>query len=352
MKKSIYLFFVLTVPMAFGQNQKADSLLAAYLQKSQSIGMVAGVAKGGARMTLSDGFANRESNESISTKTKVRIASVSKILTATAIMQLVERGKLQLDQRVAALVPDLPAHLSEVTVRQLLDHSSGIRAYQSSKERENTKAYASLKEAAKIFVEDELEADPGQQFSYTTYGYVLLGLVIENVSSQSYEAYMNTHILAPLAMENTGVEQYSALPKPISEVYFKNGKGKVRHMPRTDLSDRIPGGGFYSTVDDMLTFGEALISGKLISRSSFEQMTKDSGLKKQGNPYGLGLYLYGENPNYGNVVGHSGTQRGASVQLMLLPDIGAVTFVASNTSRTWEDVFVLSVLYFQLTDDL
>ncbi|MEM7298113.1 MAG: serine hydrolase domain-containing protein, partial [Bacteroidota bacterium] len=121
---------------------------------------------------------------------------------------------------------------------------------------------------------------------------------------------------------------------------------------RTDLSDRIPGGGIYSTVGDMLSFGNALLMGKLVSEASFQEMMTDSGLKKQGNPYGLGLFLYGVNLAYGNVVGHSGGQNGASVQLMLLPKIGATVFTASNTSRVWDDIFLLSVQYFQLVNEL
>ena len=352
MKKITYLILVLVAPLAFAQNPKADSLIRAHLEKSNSIGMVAGFSKGKERWTLSEGMADQEEGQPISATTKIRIASVIKMVTATAIMQLVEDGKVELDEKISSYLSDLPSHLSSITVRHLLNHSAGIRGYNSQKERRNFKQYPTLQDAFSIFRDDALEGTPGQQYSYSTYGYVVLGLVVEQASGQDFESYIQTKILKPLGMENTGIERYNALPDPMSEVYHKNSKGKVRKEKRSNISDRIPGGGFYSTVDDMLTFGQALMSGKLISKSSFQQMITDSGLKKEGNPYGLGMFLYGENPTYGNVVGHGGAQLGASTQLMLLPDIGAVTFVASNTSATGQDVFLLSVRYFELAAEL
>ncbi len=314
--------------------------------------MVAGFCKGKKQLVISSGYSDLEKNESMSTDTRVRIASVTKVFTAVAIMQLVENKKIQLDDRTAEYVNNIPAHLSEVTVRQLLNHSSGIRAYKSSKERENKKEYSTLPDAFSIFKNDPLELKPGSSFQYTTYGYILLGMIIENVSGMGYEDYLRVNVFLPSGMNNTGVERVEDELGFQSGVYHRNSKGKVKKMERTNLSDRIPGGGLYSTVEDVLLFGNALMNKKLISKSSFQSMITDSGLKKNGNPYGLGLYLYGENPKYGNVMGHSGTQTGASVQFMLLPDINAVTFVASNTSGVWEDVFYLSVLYFQLASEL
>ena len=352
MKNIIFLTSILIANLVFGQNSKPDSLLEAYLMKSKSIGMVAGFSKGDEMVVLSSGYANLEDNQPISTDAKVRVASVTKIFTAVAIMQLVEGNKVGLDDQVSTYINDLPSALSKITVRQLLDHSSGIRAYNSLKERENKKEYRTLNDAFSIFKNDPLEMNPGSAFRYTTYGYVLLGMLIEKASEMSYADYLKTNIFLPAGMKNTDIERMGSVLDDQSEVYHRSSKGKVKKAIRTNLSDRIPGGGLYSTVNDMLLFGTSLMNDKLISKSSFEQMTTDSGLKKKGNPYGLGLYLYGENPRYGNVVGHSGTQTGASVQLMLLPDINAVTFVASNTSGVWEDAFMLSVLYFQLANEL
>lgn len=352
MRKILFVVLAGILSPCFSQQSKADSLLQAIYEKSQSVGMVAGFSSGEKKWISSVGYADVELKAAMGVHTKVRTASVSKMITAVAIMQLVEKEQIQLNDKVMMHITNLPSHLSEITIRQLLNHSSGIRAYKSSRERENRKEYRMLEDAAAIFHDDKLEADPGTSFQYTTYGYVLLGLVIERVSGISYEEHINKHIFLPSGMKASGVERFDRIPENLSEVYHKNSKGKVRSGERTNLSDRIPGGGIYSTVGDMLLFGNALLDGKLISTASFDAMMMDSGLKKEGNPYGLGLYLYGENPKYGNVVGHSGTQMGASVQIMLLPEIKAVTFVASNTSRVWEDVFYLNVLFFQLANEL
>src|SRR5690606_15400722 len=105
-----------------------------------------------------------------------------------------------------------------------------------------------------------------------------------------------------------------------AELYHTNGKGRIQSVEHTDLSDRIPGGGVYSTAADMLRFGDALLRGTLLEPKSLAAMWNDPGLKKDGNGYGLGWYLYGQNPKYGPVYGHNGAQTGASTFLMLLPE--------------------------------
>jgi len=352
MRKLISIVLISTLSSCSSQNANPDSLLKTYCDKSKSMGMVAGFSKGGKQWVSSIGYANQDQNKLMTNDTRVRLASVSKTITAVALMQLVEKGQVSLDDKVLDYLGDLPSHFSDVTIRHLLNHSSGVRSYKSSKERRNYKEYASLADAATIFIVDELEMLPGSAYAYSTYGYVLLGLVIEKVTGVNYGDYLKANVFQPAGMGFTGIERIDSISEFQSTVYHKNSKGKVKQEKRSNLSDRIPGGGIYSTVGDMLLFGQALLDYKLVSKASFDLMMTDSGLKKEGNPYGMGLFLYGENPKYGNVVGHSGGQLGASVQLMLLTDIKAVTFVASNTSSVWEDAFYLSVLYFQFASGL
>lgn len=324
---------------------KADSLLRATFEKSNAMGIMAGYTSSESSWNSAVGLKNE--SEPLSIDTKIRIASIAKTMTAVAIMQLVEEGKIDLDIGIKEYYPDASEQHLAITVRQLLSHSSGIRAYKSSKERENMIEYAKLKDAYSIIKDDELIAQPGERFSYTSYGYVLLGIIVEQVSGLSYETYLQNNIWEPLSMNQTGIERESATVNNLSQLYHRSRNGKVKTVKkRTNLSDRIPGGGVYSTAIDVLKFGDGLVNNKLISESSFALMTTDTGMKKQGNAYGLGLYLYGKNPRYGNVVGHSGTQTGASAQLMLLTDLKAVVFVASNTSGVWEDIFYLNVQLF------
>lgn len=330
---------------SFGQG-KADSILNAYLEKSKAVGIVAGYASDNGKWISSVGYKNLDAEELLTTDTRTRIASVVKVMTAVAIMQLVEAGKIELNASINSYFDEVSSLHADVTVRQILNHSSGIRAYKSSKERRNKVEYETLEDAYSIVKDDQLEIEPGSTFAYTSYGYVVLGIIIEQVSGLSYEDYMTQNIWRPLGMGNTGVEQLSEVDKSFSEVYHRSSNGKVKKAKRTNLSDRIPAGGVYSTVDDILLFGEGILNGKLISKASFNEMIKDSGLKKEGNPYGLGFYLYGENEKFGNIVGHSGGQIGSSAQLLLFQDYNAVIFVASNTSGVWEDMLYLNFTLF------
>ncbi len=290
------------------------------------------------------GWADRGSRIAFTPDTRTRIASITKPMTAIAILQLAEQGRLHLDSAVRAYVPEFPQKPEgRPTIRQLLQHSAGLDDYTSNKERENRTHYTSLTEAMGIFQDRDLVSAPGAAFHYTTYGYVLLGVVIERVSGISYEAYMQRYIWSPAGMVDTGVEGRDTSGTKHAELYHTNGKGRIQSVEHTDLSDRIPGGGVYSTAADMLRFGDALLRGTLLEPKSLAAMWNDPGLKKDGNGYGLGWYLYGQNPKYGPVYGHNGAQTGASTFLMLLPEQKTSIIVLSNTSGAMQAVSSIAV---------
>jgi CubicO group peptidase (beta-lactamase class C family) len=159
---------------------------------------------------------------------------------------------------------------------------------------------------------------------------------------------MQANIWDKCEMNNTGVEDSKHQVLEKSRVYHKNSKGKIVAAEQTDLSDRIPGGGVYSTVEDLLKFGDAVISNELIKESTFSEMISNPNLKAEGNGYGMGWYLYGENPNYGNVIGHNGSQTGASTFLMLLPEVKTTIIVLSNTSGAMQAISTITVKLFDI----
>lgn len=340
----------------FGQDgtfqTQADNLLKKVVKENQSIGIVAGFSiNGDIKWQNAAGFSDVESEFTFDTLTKTRIASISKVMTAIAIMQLYEQGKLKLDDTIQTYLPAFPRKKEgEITIRHLLQHSSGIDGYKNNKEQENKINYPTLSDAVAIFKDRDLVATPGQSFHYTTYGYVALGQIIEMISGMSYEAYLQTNIWDKAQMTNTGIEYIDRVISHKSMMYHKNSKGTIISTEQTNLSDRIPGGGVYSTVTDMLRFGDAILNFSLIKESTFKLMVEAPNLKMQGNGYGLGLYLYGENPNYGNVYGHNGTQTGASTFLMLLPKQMATIVVLSNTSGAIQAVTDITIKLFDIAD--
>lgn len=312
----------------------------------QFAGGVAGITVGEQEIVVATGYQNVETKIPFERTTLNRIASISKSMTAVAALQLYEKGTLDLDKPIANYLPNYPKqHASRITTRQLLLHSSGIGAYKSAKETENKKEYASLAAAASVFQDRKLVDEPGNAEHYTTYGYVVLGMVIEAVSGQSYEDYMEEHIWAAAEMKNTGVEHQYETYENKSQLYSRRKRGKIRLAKTNNLSNRVPGGGIYSNVDDLLKFGRAILDHTLISESTFKMMMEKPGLAYDGNPYGMGWFLYGENPDLGQVYGHVGEQTGCASVLMIMPEIDAVAVVLTNTSHAFSHAFGIMVVH-------
>jgi len=330
--------------------KEAQTLLQEAIEENQTIGIAAGFSTNG-ELLWQDAKGLRDAEKSIpfSPSTKTRIASITKPMTAIAILQLYERGQLHLDTPIQTYLTSFPTKKEgNITIRQLLQHTAGIGGYKNVREQENTSYYATIEEAVNIFKDRPLVSTPGQQFNYSTYGYVILGLILEKISGMSYQTYMQANIWDKCEMNNTGVEDSKHQVLEKSRVYHKNSKGKIVAAEQTDLSDRIPGGGVYSTVEDLLKFGDAVISNELIKESTFSEMISNPNLKAEGNGYGMGWYLYGENPNYGNVIGHNGSQTGASTFLMLLPEVKTTIIVLSNTSGAMQAISTITVKLFDI----
>jgi CubicO group peptidase (beta-lactamase class C family) len=295
------------------------------------------------------GNADKVQQRKFEASTPTRIASVTKPFTSIAVMQLFEQELVDLDAPIQTYIPDYPVYQEgAVTIRHLLTHTSGIDDYRNDKERENRIEYASLSDAISIFRDRPLKFEPGSEFYYTTYGYVLLGYIIERVSGMSYSAYLEEHIWNKAGMTQTGIERtYIQLPGK-SQIYHRQDNGKIKSAEATNLSDRIPGGGIYSTIPDLLRFGDAIINNTLLREATFKLMTESPGLKSEGNGYGFGWYLYGKNPVYGDVIGHTGGQTGCSAMFMLLPEERTTIAVLSNTSGAMREVSNIAVQLFDI----
>lgn len=328
-----------------GWERTAKQLLAEAVASEQCVGIAAGfITRDGSYWMDGAGLRDQKNEASFTTRTLTRIASISKSMTAVAVLQLYEQGLLDLDAPIQTYLPDFPKKAAgEITIRHLLQHSSGIDAYRSNRERENKQHYEDLEAAVRIFQDRDLVHRPGTDFHYTTYGYVLLGLIIERVSGLTYPAYMRRHIWQPAGMEYTGVEVAGEQISEKSALYHLRSGKKLKSVTPTDLSDRIPGGGIYSTVSDLLKFGKALLSGQLIQPDTRALMWQDPALKGEGNGYGMGWYLYSDNPALGPVFGHNGAQTGASTFLMLLPEQETAIAVLSNTSGAMQTVSDITV---------
>jgi CubicO group peptidase (beta-lactamase class C family) len=198
----------------------------------------------------------------------------------------------------------------------------------------------SLVEAMDRFKDRDLVGSPGKVYQYTTYGYVVLGVIIQKLSGMPYEGYMKKHIWEPAGMNTTSVENKSTTYPNKSALYKVTDKGELKKDYDTNLSIKVPGGGIQSTAGDLLRFGQALIDNTLLKKETLEQMMEDPQIRKGGNPYGMGWFLYGKSDSEnGRVIGHSGSQAGTSTQLLILLDKGIVVSCMSNTRGQWGKIF-------------
>ncbi|GGG31070.1 hypothetical protein GCM10011344_34970 [Dokdonia pacifica] len=347
----ISALFILNNASAQTQNKTADSLVASLVSENIVVGVVAGYSvNGDVKWQSAQGDADRENNKKMELTTITRPASIAKSMTAIAIMQLVEKGLIDIDKPIQTYIPDYPTQKkTQITTRHLLSHTSGIAGYKNGKEAQNTKEYATMAAAVDVFKDRKLLFEPGARFSYTTYGYAVLGLLIEKVSGVTYEEYMQKNIWDKAGMKNTGIEKYGVKISNKSMLYHRDKKGRIKESTQNNLSNRIPGGGFYITLEDMFLFGNAVLENKLISESTLDLMRQHHSLEKEANAYGFGWFLYNPKPNEGAIIGHSGEQSGSASQLFIIPSTKTVVVVLANTALSWNEVFVTTAKLMNLS---
>jgi len=262
-------------------------------------------------------------------QTRFRIASVTKMITAVAVMQLVEAGRVRLDEKVAAYLVNVP-HGREITIRQLLTHTSGLwnygdEAITSGRVATPTTPYAIL---ASLSLRP-LEAKPGSAFAYSNTGYVMLGLVVEAVTHHTLAEYEREHIFVPAKMSSTTVGDPPA-GTPVAHGYLDaTGTAPAPYSPSWFYAD----GDVVSTASDVARFDAALMDGRLVKPATFAQMQSSAvaalGMGK-GVRYGLGLTLI---PAGGTTLaGHHGGVPGFAAETEMLPAQRYAVVVLSNAS--------------------
>lgn len=278
------------------------------------------------------GLADLENNVRAAPGTVFRLGSISKPITAVAAMQLVERGKLDLDAPVQTYVPSFPKKPWSITPRLLLGHLSGIRHYRHPEELLSTRHYESLTEALKIFADDPLESEPGVSFRYTTYGYNLLGAVVEAAAGMKFTDYLRIHVFQPAGAERIQPDDVFRIIPNRTRGYRRTAAGVVENCALADTSNKIPGGGLLATAEDLVRFALALLEGRLVRPETLAQMFT-SQRTRDGKPTGYGLGWYVGQREGRRWVEHSGSQPGASTHLLLVPERRLVVAVLTNLER-------------------
>jgi CubicO group peptidase (beta-lactamase class C family) len=331
---------------------KIEAAIAAWMARTKAPALSIAIVTDN-RMSFAKGYglADVENNVAARSDTAYRLASISKSLTAVAVMQLVERGKIDLNASVnkyCAAYPekqalkDAPDKQFSITVRQLLIHQSGVR-HNKPEEVLSTRHYNNVTEAVGSFAADPLVVEPGSKYSYTTPGYTLLGCAIESASGMPYIEYLRENIFKPAGMTRTFVDDVYAIIQNRARGYRKTEKGEVINAPLHDTSIKIPGGGLVTTAEDLAKFSIAVNTHKLVKEETLARMwtkPKTADGKEQG--YAMGFLINDQNGLLR--VFNDGSQAGTRTYLFLLPGQKFAVALMTNLERAFCEELVPKIL--------
>lgn len=332
-------FFLLAAPVvALAQaptyateRARIDSLVSADVAGTPIAGVSIAVVKGRDTIAMKGyGLADVENDVPVTPASVFRIGSVTKQFTAAAIMQLVEKGRLSLDDTVGALLPSMPAAWRKVTLRQLLNHTSGIPSYTDigpkwqKRWREDM-----LPDSLLAFtVADTLNFAPGAKWRYNNTGYVLLGMILDKATGQAYPRYLQTQFFAPLGLPSTMYCYTQPLIKHRALGYQRQGKQLV-NAEYLSMTQPYSAGALCSTAGDLVKWNDALQKGRIVSAGSLKQMTSPFGAAAKSR-YGFGLAT---DSLSGHIrISHSGGIHGFQSNLAWYPMESLTVVVLANSS--------------------
>ncbi len=339
---------ILAPAVAFAAGPPPEAQARAYLEELwRSTGTpgisVAVLAQGRLAFSAGVGFADLENMVPATGSTVYNIGSVSKAQTAVAIMQLVEQGKVSLDDPIQKYVPSFPDKGSPITVRHILTHTSGIRHYRAtdfpdSEDNENMKPVATLEEGIRIFKDDPLLFKPGEYYFYSSYAVNLLQGVVEKASGMAFEDYMRKHVWSPSGMYGSAFDVPARIV-PRRARGYSVGNGQIRNYPYGDLTYKFASGGMLSSAEDLVRLGAALNRHVLLKAETVALMYKPMSpvlqYQEKGPPQAMEssqglLWRIAKDDAGRTFVHHCGTVKGFNACLVNYPEQDVVVAILGN----------------------
>ncbi|MCC3859612.1 serine hydrolase domain-containing protein [Pseudemcibacter aquimaris] len=279
------------------------------------------------------GYADIEHRVPMTPATKMRIGSVAKVITTAAMMKMVERGELSLDADIRVYVPEWPEKHPMITLRQLANHTSGIRHYEGNEFLSNVQYDNSLS-ALEIFSDSDLKFPPGRSYSYTTYGWTLVSAAMEAVSRKSFKDIIRDEVIIPLGLNDTTFDDANIMIENRQSAYdFLDGE--LKNSPEVNVSYKYAGGGFLATPADVVTFTMAHVNSGFLTQETLDQMFQRSNISPHGIGWVVGFQRYINNfsgnpatrdemmrimSEHPSAVMHSGGSTGALTMMILCLD--------------------------------
>lgn len=291
------------------------------------------------------GSADLEHGVPATERTVFRTASIAKPITATALMQLVEQGKVDLDAPIQKYCPAFPAKAWPITPRLILGHLAGIRHYKPGESSGKTH-YFSIDESLALFKNDPLLHEPGTKYLYSTLAYNVIGCAIEGASGLTYEQYLQRHVWSAAGMTRTRLDRLWDIVPDRARGYYRTTEedlktlppaarilvkpGDVINAPLHDTSMKMAGGGLLATSEDLVRFGIAVQTGALMKKETLDVMWTP-GKTSAGELTGYGLGWGVQPPQEGmRRISHNGNQIGASGGLIIIPEVELTYVVLTN----------------------
>jgi CubicO group peptidase (beta-lactamase class C family) len=285
------------------------------------------------------GFANHAFDARNRVDTKFNLGSMNKMFTGVAILQLMQQGTVAPEDTISKVLPDYPNKEvgAKVTVEQLLTHTSGIADFFSKEFLDtNFGKYRKLSDFLPVFADKPLRFEPGSRYSYNNAEYIVLGLMIERLSGESYYGYVREHIFKPAGMINTDSYAVDEDIPNLALGYTRtlpDGSELPEDAPRhtnlfVTLAKGVSAGGGYSTVEDLFRFSRAVLTNKLLDQAHTNILLTGKVPTRPNTKYGYGMEE--QFVNGVRIVGHNGGNPGIMSWLDMFPDLGYTAVVMSN----------------------
>jgi CubicO group peptidase (beta-lactamase class C family) len=360
---SAVLLFLLFLSCGFSTYaDNVDDYVKTQMQERHIPGAAIAVVRNG-KVVKAEGYglASVEFNAPVTKETVFEIGSVTKQITATAIMLLAEEGKINLDERISKYLSNAPESWKNVTVRNLLTHTSGIKSYTGISTGFELTKRLKRDQFVKAIGAYPLEFEPGERYNYSNSGYNLLGFIIESVTGKSYWDFVRTRIFAPLGMDKTADRDPQFVIRNRATGYeWENNRLVGRDY---DLTDVFSAGAIVSTVVDLAKWDAALRNESLLKKSSLEKMWTPFVLNNgKTYPYGFGFNTADFRGH--RLISHGGQTAGFAanisrfvdddltvIVLTNLGDIGLGTAIARGITKIYIPAISLKAMKAQIEPD-
>ncbi|UCE07743.1 MAG: serine hydrolase [bacterium] len=333
---SILIFFVSQdYILAQTKSQKIDELMSLYHQYRQLNGSVLVAENGEIIFKKGYGFANMEWEIPNDTETRFRLGSITKQFTSMLIMQLVEKEKIKLDDKLSDYLPYYRKDIGEkVTIHHLLTHTSGIPSYTGLPGffQDVSRDPYGIEEFIKKYCSGDLEFEPGSKYKYNNSGYFLLGAIIEKVTEKTYEQALKQNILDPLNMKNTGYDRHDPILPKRAAGYEKGFDGFI-NAPYLDMSLPYSAGAMYSTVEDLYLWDQALYTERLLSQK-YKEIMFTPFLNNYAYGWGVRKIALEGSKDSLTTIAHGGGINGFNTLITRLIDDRHLIVLLNNTGGT------------------